>query len=78
MKKLKKFQQSTQNNDSQINQKKTSEIPNNNLALKKDLLDQNEISKNSESNLKKFTELVEFLEKKSEMLVAYHLRNSLD
>ena len=69
-------QQSSQNNDSQITQKKTSEIVNNNLALKKDLLDQNKISKNSESNLKKFTELVEFLEKKSEMLVAYHLRNS--
>ena len=68
-------QQSTQNNDSQITQK-TSEIVNNNLALKKDLLDQNKISKNSESNLKKFTKLVEFLEKKSEMLVAYHLRNS--
>ena len=69
-------QQSSQNNDSQITQKKTSEIVNNNLALKKDLLDQNKISKNSESNLKKFTKLVEFLEKKSEMLVAYHLRNS--
>ena len=68
-------QQSSQNNDSQITQKKTSEIDNN-LALKKDLLDQNKISKNSESNLKKFTKLVEFLEKKSEMLVAYHLRNS--
>ena len=68
-------QQSSQNNDSQITQK-TSEIVNNNLALKKDLLDQNKISKNSESNLKKFTKLVEFLEKKSEMLVAYHLRNS--
>ena len=69
-------QQSSQNNDSQITQKKTSEIVNNNLALKKDLLDQNKISKNSESNLKKFTKLVEFLEKKSEMLIAYHLRNS--
>ena len=69
-------QQSSQNNDSQITQKKTSEIVNNNLALKKDLLDENKISKNSESNLKKFTKLVEFLEKKSEMLVAYHLRNS--
>ena len=69
-------QQSSQNNDSQITQKKTSEIVNNNLALKKDLLDQNKISKNSESNLKKFTKLVEFLEKKSEMLVSYHLRNS--
>ena len=69
-------QQSSQNNDSQITQKKTSEIVNNNLALKKDLLDQNKISKNSESNLKKFIKLVEFLEKKSEMLVAYHLRNS--
>lgn len=69
-------QQSSHNNDSQITQKKTSEIVNNNLALKKDLLDQNKISKNSESNLKKFTKLVEFLEKKSEMLVAYHLRNS--
>ena len=69
-------QQSSQNNDSQITQKKTSEIVNNNLALKKDLLDENKISKNSESNLKKFTKLVEFLEKNSEMLVAYHLRNS--
>lgn len=69
-------QQSSQNNDSQITQKKTSEIVNNNLALKKDLLDENKISKKSESNLKKFTKLVEFLEKKSEMLVAYHLRNS--
>ena len=69
-------QQSSQNNGSQITQKKTFDIGNNNLALKKDLLDQNKISKNSESNLKKFTKLVEFLEKKSEMLVAYHLRNS--
>ncbi len=69
-------QQPFQNNDSQTTQKKTSDIVNNNLALKKDLLDQNKISKNSESNLKKFTELVEFLEKKSEILVAYHLRNS--
>ena len=69
-------QQSSQNNGSQITQKKTLDMGNNNLALKKDLLDQNKISKNSESNLKKFTKLVEFLEKKSEMLVAYHLRNS--
>jgi len=69
-------QQSSQNNGSQITQKKTFDIGNNSLALKKDLLDQNKISKNSESNLKKFTKLVEFLEKKSEMLVAYHLRNS--
>ena len=69
-------QQSSQNNGSQITQKKTFDIGNNNLALKKDLLDQNKISKNRESNLKKFTKLVEFLEKKSEMLVAYHLRNS--
>ena len=73
---IREISQSTQNNDSQINQKNSSDLPKNNLALKKDLLDQNEISKNNESILKKFTELVEFLENNSEILVAYHLRNS--
>ncbi len=68
--------QSSQNDDSQITQKETSNIVENNLALKRDLLDQNKSFENNESNLKKFTELVEFLEKESEMLVAYHLRNS--
>ena len=64
---IREISQSTQNNDSQINQKNSSDLPKNNLALKKDLLDQNEISKNNESILKKFTELVEFLENNSEI-----------
>ena len=41
LKEIEENQKSSQNNDSQITQKKTSEIVNNNLALKKDLLDGN-------------------------------------
>ena len=50
-------------------------MQNNNLALKKES-DPLTLKKSTDSELDKFSKLVEFLEEKSEMLISYHLRNS--
>ena len=54
----------------------TPDLLNNNLALKKKILVDGEANNTTKSNLEKFSELVGFLEGQSEMLIAYHLRNS--
>ena len=54
----------------------TPDLLNNNLALKKKILVDGEANNTTKSNLEKFSELVGFLEGRSEMLIAYHLRNS--
>ena len=51
------------------------DLQNNNLALKKES-DPLTLKKSTDSELDKFSKLVEFLEEKSEMLISYHLRNS--
>ncbi len=62
--------------ETQITNKIPTELINNNLALKKKISDSEKEKKNEESELKKFSNLVQFLEVKSEILIAYHLRNS--
>ena len=52
----------------------TPDLLNNNLALKKKILVDGEANNTTKSNLEKFSELVGFLEGRSEMLIAYHLR----
>ena len=51
------------------------DVINDNLARKKDILIES-TENNKEVELRKFSELVSLIEKKSEMLVAYHLKNS--
>ena len=50
-------------------------VINDNLARKKDILKES-TENNKEVELKKFSEVVSLIEKQSEMLVAYHLKNS--
>ena len=61
--------------DNQSINKSVLDLKNNNLALKKNISELNE-SKSNESEFQKFSKLVSYLEEKSEMLIAYHLRNS--
>jgi len=64
-----------QNNDININSQKDDNVLNDNLARKKDIfLEKTE--KNDDFKLKKFSNLVSLIEKESEMVIAYHLKNS--
>ena len=64
-----------QNKNMNLNSRLEGNILNDNLARKKDILTEStESSKQSE--LKKFSEVVNLIEKQSEVLIAYHLKNS--
>jgi hypothetical protein len=56
----------------------TSDYTGDNLARDKanDFYDEVKEKNNEDDNLKKFSNLVELIEKKSEMLISYHLKNS--
>lgn len=70
------FVKNSKETDNQIKNKNSSNLTNNNLALKKNVSNTDKAIKSEENELKKFSKLVEFLEEKSEMLIAYHLSNS--
>ena len=70
------FVKNSKETDNQIKNKNSSNLTNNNLALKKKLSNTDKTPRSEENELKKFSKLVEFLEEKSEMLIAYHLSNS--
>jgi DNA polymerase III gamma/tau subunit len=50
--------------------------PNDNLALKKKVVEPNLSSQDDTNDLEKFSNLVQLIESNSEMLIAYHLRHS--
>ncbi len=58
-----------------LNSSNEANVLNDNLARKKDIILEN-TENNMEIELKKFSEVVSLIEKQSEMLVAYHLKNS--
>ena len=58
-----------------LNPEMGSSVLNDNLARKKDTFLEN-TEKNKDVELRKFSDLVSLIEKQSEMLVAYHLKNS--
>ena len=68
---------STKENENEISTENGSNLLNTNLALNKYIPAPDKKNKNNEeTELKKFSKLVDFLEEKSEMLIAYHLKNS--
>ena len=70
------FVKNSKETDNQIKNENSLNLINNNLALKKNVSNTDKTIKSEENELKKFSKLVGFLEKKSEMLIAYHLSNS--
>ena len=64
-----------QSKNMNLNSSADGNVINDNLARKKDILKES-TENNKEVELKKFSEIVSLIEKQSEMLVAYHLKNS--
>ena len=72
---IKKNNSVDQNKNVNLNPEMGSSVLNDNLARKKDTFLEN-TEKNKDVELRKFSDLVSLIEKQSEMLVAYHLKNS--